>query len=66
MVSICTSGFTNREQLQKVEEFFADKSTAGFDQSLAQSLDAIRSKISWLERDRTDVADWLKANGYLK
>jgi aminopeptidase 2 len=66
MVTICTSGFTNQEQLGRVEKFFADKPTAGFDQSLAQSLDAIRSKVSWLERDRADVADWLKANGYLK
>ena len=33
-------------------------------QSLEQSKDAVRSKISWLERDREDVAAWLKANGY--
>jgi len=66
MVAICTSGFTKPGQLARVEKFFADKSTNGFDQSLAQSMDAIRSKISWLERDREDVAGWLKENGYLK
>ncbi|KAK0746141.1 peptidase family M1-domain-containing protein [Schizothecium vesticola] len=66
MVTICTSGFTKPEQLARVEKFFADKSTNGFDQSLAQSLDAVRSKISWLERDRDDVATWLKENGYRK
>ncbi|KAK1832903.1 mitochondrial aminopeptidase 2 [Podospora conica] len=66
MVTICTSGFTQADQLARVEKFFADKSTNGFDQSLAQSLDAIRSKISWLERDRDDVATWLKENGYRK
>lgn len=65
MVTICTASFTKKEQLERVEKFFADKNTNGFDQSLAQSLDAIRSKISWLERDRTDVSEWLKANGYL-
>ncbi|KAK3941581.1 peptidase family M1-domain-containing protein [Diplogelasinospora grovesii] len=64
MVTIFTSSFTTKEQLEKVEKFFADKNTNGFDQSLAQSLDAIRSKISWLERDRADVAEWVKANGY--
>lgn len=64
MVTIFTSSFTKKEQLEKVEKFFSDKSTNGFNQSLAQSLDAIRSKISWLERDRADVAGWLKANGY--
>ncbi|KAK1754931.1 peptidase family M1-domain-containing protein [Echria macrotheca] len=66
VVAICTSGFTKPEQLARVEKFFADKSTNGFDQSLAQSMDAVRSKISWLERDREDVAGWLKENGYLK
>ncbi|KAK4105288.1 hypothetical protein N658DRAFT_416780 [Parathielavia hyrcaniae] len=64
MVTIFTSSFTKKEQLAKVEKFFEGKSTNGFDQSLAQSLDAIRSKISWIERDRADVAAWLKENGY--
>lgn len=64
MVTIFTSSFTTKEQLTKVEQFFKDKNTNGFDQNLAQSLDAIRSKVSWLERDRVDVADWLKKNGY--
>ncbi|KAJ4296001.1 Aminopeptidase 2 mitochondrial [Collariella sp. IMI 366227] len=64
MVTIFTSSFTKKEQLQQVEKFFEGKSTNGFDQSLAQSLDAIRSKVSWIERDRSDVAAWLKENGY--
>ncbi|KAG7292540.1 hypothetical protein NEMBOFW57_002575 [Staphylotrichum longicolle] len=64
MVTIFTSSFTKKEQLTQVEKFFEGKSTNGFDQSLAQSLDAIRSKVSWIERDRADVAAWLKENGY--
>ncbi|KAK3394717.1 aminopeptidase 2 [Podospora didyma] len=64
MVTIFTSGFTKKEQLAKVEKFFADKTTTGYDQSLAQSLDSVRSKISWVERDRADVAAWVKENGY--
>ncbi|KAH9909190.1 peptidase family M1-domain-containing protein [Xylariomycetidae sp. FL2044] len=66
MITICTSGFARPEQLEKVESFFADKDTKTFDQSLAQSKDAIRSKISWLQRDREDVAAWVKENGYAK
>ncbi|KAI1107840.1 peptidase family M1-domain-containing protein [Jackrogersella minutella] len=64
MVTICTSSFAKAEQLQKVEEFFKDKDTKAFAQPLAQSKDAIRSKIAWLERDREDVARWVKENGY--
>lgn len=64
MVTIMTSGFTNSEQLQRVEKFFAEKNNNGYDQALAQSLDSVRSKISWLQRDREDVAEWVKTNGY--
>ncbi|QUC19046.1 uncharacterized protein UV8b_03287 [Ustilaginoidea virens] len=64
MVNIMTSGFTSREQLARVDKFFEGKNVSGYDQSLAQSRDAIQSKISWLERDRDDVAAWVKANGY--
>lgn len=64
MVQIMTSSFTKPEQLAKVEAFFKDKNTNGYDQSLAQSMDSVRSKIAWLGRDRGDVAAWLKENGY--
>lgn len=64
MVQIMTSSFSKPEQLAKAEAFFKDKNTNGYDQSLAQSLDSVRSKIAWLDRDRGDVAAWLKENGY--
>ncbi|KAI0417421.1 peptidase family M1-domain-containing protein [Xylaria grammica] len=66
MVTICTSSFAKPEQLERVQQFFKDNDTKHFSQSLAQSQDAIRSKISWLQRDRTDVATWVKENGYKK
>ncbi|KAI1357008.1 peptidase family M1-domain-containing protein [Xylaria sp. FL0043] len=66
MVTICTSSFTKPEQLERVEKFFKNIDTKSFDQPLAQSKDAIRSKISWLARDRDDVATWVKENGYKK
>jgi len=64
MVSIMTSSFTKPEQLDRVEQFFKEKDNKGYDQSLAQSLDAIRSKMAWVKRDGDDVKEWLKANGY--
>ncbi|KAL7629251.1 Aminopeptidase 2 mitochondrial [Parahypoxylon ruwenzoriense] len=64
MVTICTSSFAKPEQLEKVEAFFKDIDTKNFAQPLAQSKDAIRSKISWLGRDRDDVAAWVRENGY--
>lgn len=60
VVTLCTSGFTKPEQKEKVEAFFVGKATKGFDQGLAQSLDMIQSKISWVQRDYDNVVDWLK------
>ena len=65
VVSICTSGFTKQERIDDINRFFRDRDTKGFDQNLAQSLDVIRTKASWVGRDDQDVIDWLKANGYL-
>lgn len=65
VVAMATSGFTNAQQLDDVEKFFGDKSTKGFDRNLAQSRDAIRAKIGWLQRDAKDVEEWLKQNKYL-
>lgn len=66
VVSICTSSFTHREQLKDIQDFFANKSTKGFDKALAQSCDAITAKAAWIERDSEDVKLWLKENGYLQ
>jgi aminopeptidase 2 len=59
IISICTSSFTSQAGLERIQDFFADKNTKGFDQSLAQSSDAIRAKSAWLGRDRDDVKTWL-------
>jgi aminopeptidase 2 len=65
VVSICTSSFTHREQMQDIQGFFARKSTKGFDKALAQSCDAISAKTAWIERDSEDVKTWLREHGYL-
>lgn len=61
IVAMCTSSFTSEAALTRIERFFADKSTTGFDQSLAQSSDAIKAKCAWLARDREDVKEWALA-----
>lgn len=61
MVSICTSQFTHLSDLEDIQKFFSEKSTKGFDQSLAQSSDAIRAKAAWLGRDGQDVKQWVEA-----
>ena len=64
MVTICTSSFTSEKDKARVEKFFSDRSTKGFEMGLAQSLESIQAKSAWLGRDRMDVAGWVKENGY--
>ncbi|KAE8366184.1 peptidase family M1-domain-containing protein [Aspergillus caelatus] len=66
VVQLTTSSFCTESQLKEVEDFFKDKDTKGFDRAVEQSLDAIRAKINWINRDRADVESWLKSNAYLR
>jgi len=65
VVQIVTNSFTSNQSVKEIEEFFSDKSTKGFDQGLAQSLDSVKAKASWIERDAQDVRAWLAERGYL-
>jgi aminopeptidase 2 len=65
VVSICTAPFTKEEQLKEVQGFFKDVDKKGFDRSLEQSFDSVRSKMGWLARDKGDVEGWLGEKGYL-
>ncbi|PYH92872.1 lysine aminopeptidase apsA [Aspergillus ellipticus CBS 707.79] len=64
VIQLSISSFTTQQQLKEVQEFFDSKDTKGFDRAVEQSLDAIRAKVNWVQRDRSDVESWLKANGY--
>jgi len=66
LVKICTSEFGSKEQLAMVEKFFADKDKTGYKMALEQSLDSIRARTGWVERDRDDVAAFLDKEGLLK
>ena len=60
-----TNNFSSLESVEEIERFFKDKNTKGFDQGLAQSLDSVRAKANWIERDGQDVRSWLSDRGYL-
>lgn len=66
VVSICAASFCSQTKLDEVHGFFKGRETKGFERALDQSLDSIRAKIAWLNRDREDVNGWLHGNGYLK
>jgi aminopeptidase 2 len=54
------------EAVEEIQQFFKDKSTKGFNQALAQSLDSVRVKANWVERDSQEVRHWLSKRGFFK
>lgn len=65
VVGMCVGGFTRTAQVERVKEFFKTRDTKGFDRALDQTLDSIKAKNSWLERDGDELRVWLIRNGYL-
>lgn len=66
VIQMTTNNFSSVESIEEIERFFKDKNTKGFNQGLAQSLDAVRAKANWIERDGQDVRSWLSERGFLK
>lgn len=64
VVQMVTNNFSSLESVEEIERFFKDKNTKGFNQGLAQSLDSVRAKANWIERDGQDVRSWLSDRGY--
>jgi aminopeptidase 2 len=64
VVKIATSGFSSEDKIEEIQKFFASKSTKGFDQGLAQSLDTIKSKATWVKKDHANINEWLSKNGF--
>jgi hypothetical protein len=52
-------GITTQEELEQVEQFFADKDTAKYKAVLSQAIESARIRAAWLQRDRGAVAEWL-------
>ncbi|KAG0312003.1 hypothetical protein BGZ99_009779, partial [Dissophora globulifera] len=57
--------FSSLDRYHEAQAYFATKDTSSFERTLATCLEGIRMHILWLERDRDDVEQWLKNNGYL-
>lgn len=60
VIRLCTKGLATDEQLHQAESFFKKIDTKGIDKALRQSLDGIRIKRRWVERDADDMYQWLQ------
>ena len=63
IIPLCMSNFSRTSDVARIEKFFKERSTAGFEQGLAQSLDLIKAKSAWIRRDGEDVRRWCEYYG---
>ncbi|KAJ2908935.1 hypothetical protein GGI21_002388 [Coemansia aciculifera] len=64
VVATVVGDFATPELANDVEAWFADKHTAAFDRTLPQSLEFIRVRAAWYERDHIDVDRWFASNQF--
>mmetsp|Transcript_7714 Transcript_7714/g.23359 ORF Transcript_7714/g.23359 Transcript_7714/m.23359 type:complete len:870 (-) Transcript_7714:67-2676(-) len=54
-LSSCTKNFASEEKAREVEDFFKTATKVGITRTLEQSLESIRLRAAWLDRDAEDV-----------
>ena len=53
-----TSRFASRQKLEDVESFFRANPAPAAERTVRQSLERVRLNIAWLDRNRSDLAEW--------
>ncbi|CAG8507897.1 5955_t:CDS:10 [Scutellospora calospora] len=65
IIKFSINSFSSESDIKDIEEFFSNKNTKEISKPLQQSLENIRVNTAWLTRDKMDVENWLRINGYL-
>lgn len=65
LVRLMITNFSSEKAYQEIEQFYKDKNTHGFDRSLGQALDNIKSNAQWVDRDAAQVKEWLVEQKYI-
>ncbi|KAK0667513.1 peptidase family M1-domain-containing protein [Cercophora samala] len=64
ILGLVLEGLNTSSQLEDVKAYFAGRDTREYDQTLAQKIEGIETRMKWVERDVGDVGVWLKSHGY--
>ncbi|KAJ7489904.1 leucyl aminopeptidase, partial [Mycena galericulata] len=59
LVTISFAALSTREDYEDVEAFFKDKDNSKYSMALAQTLESIRTRITYIERSSDDLTEWL-------
>lgn len=58
------SVFSSENDLQKIQEFFAEKDQSRYTTYLQQALESVQARANWVGRDGNAVEEWLEENKY--
>jgi len=62
LIGDCCSSFTNMKMYEDVKEFFLTNKAPAAERTVQQSLESIKLRSDWLDRDGEAVAVWLEQN----
>jgi aminopeptidase 2 len=60
IIKACIAGLSTRDQLTSVKAFFDGQDTTAIKMPLAQALETLAIQCAWVERDRSDVAEFME------
>lgn len=59
LVKYLTENFASEEKAKEIEQFFREHEFPGTERTLSQSLETIRLNAAWLQRDLSNITDYL-------
>ncbi|KNC84831.1 hypothetical protein SARC_02972 [Sphaeroforma arctica JP610] len=62
IVTASAEGFASEKRADEVTSFFDANGTPAIERTIKQSIESIRARAAWLERDRDGLEKWLEAN----
>ncbi|XP_063689885.1 puromycin-sensitive aminopeptidase-like isoform X2 [Bolinopsis microptera] len=64
LVQTTCASFVDMEKYKDVEKFFSENKAPSAERAIKQSLESIKLRAGWLERDGEAVAQWFKDRGF--
>jgi aminopeptidase 2 len=65
ILRLMIGGFSTKDQIEQVGAFFSTQDTGQYGQVLAQEIEKVEARCTWVTRDTKDVESWLQKHGYL-
>lgn len=62
LVKYLTENFATEEKATEVEQFFKENEFPGTERTVSQSVETIRLNAAWLQRDLSNITEYLNAN----